>query len=149
MIYLLILFNKITFQLIFIVIAYHINIKFPQLELSAHVSLSEDWMSLIELDESSNSFAANSIRPTLHNISYSGVAYDSLMCGGNCTCPQGCTVHCDTEKLVDNFKPVDFQNKKTFGLYLALRIPAQFFLASAFTMMVCIVNKSKLCSILY
>uniref|UniRef100_A0A6A7FZK2 Major facilitator superfamily domain-containing protein 6-A-like n=2 Tax=Hirondellea gigas TaxID=1518452 RepID=A0A6A7FZK2_9CRUS len=67
--------------------------------------------------------------PRMENFTIDGESYDSL------SCPNACRLVCDVLGLPDNRKQQNYKYSTTFWVYLSLRVPAQFFTASAFCMM--------------
>ncbi|KAF2354077.1 Major facilitator superfamily associated domain [Trinorchestia longiramus] len=79
--------------------------------------------------EQSSFFCNDELRPRIKNVSFEDNQYDGLSCLDHCDLR--CDVNGGTQ--YHNFQVPQYST--TFWVYLALRIPAQFFLASAMTMM--------------
>jgi len=96
--------------------------------LALHVGQDAGWAAGVGR-AADGRYHVQAAEPTLANLSREGVRYDGL------SCPGACAVECGTEGLLDLSLVPGAQFSTTFWVYLALRVPAQLFLASAFCMM--------------
>lgn len=100
------------------------SLRTLQWSLVAHIGLDPAPVS----DNSSS--CSDTGNPTLRNYTLEGTGYGSL------NCPTACPLYCDVVGIPDHRGVVNTQYSRTFWVYLALRVPAQFFVAAAFSMMV-------------